>query len=47
MKNLLAVILLSALFIAVGLLCAKLWFDWVMGVSAPLWFKFMLLAEEV
>jgi len=43
MKNFLAIVLLSALFIAVGLLCAKLWFEFVMGLPAPLWFKFALL----
>lgn len=43
MKDFLAIVLLSALFIAVGLLCVKLWFEFVMGLSAPLWFKFMLL----
>nr|DAE45819.1 MAG TPA: hypothetical protein [Caudoviricetes sp.] len=46
MKDFLAIFLISALIIAVSVLCFKLWFDWVMGLSVPFWFKFMLLAKE-
>lgn len=43
MKNFLVIFLASVLIIAVSMLCYKIWFEWVAGLDAPGWFKFMLV----
>lgn len=44
MKDFLVILFASALILAVSMLCYKIWFDWVVGLDAPSWFKFMLLS---
>lgn len=44
MKDFLVIFFASGLVIAVSMLCYKIWFDWIVGLDAPGWFKFMLIA---
>lgn len=44
MKDFLVIFFATVLVIAVSMLCYKIWFDWILGLDAPGWFKFMLIA---
>ena len=44
MKDFLVILFASVLILAVSMLCYKIWFDWIVWLDAPGWFKFMLIA---